>query len=95
MKAKTKQPFLQRSRMEIIACLLNNSYHGSRKTRLVYSCNLSVSQFNKYVAYLIEGELLRKRIEENGVEVYSITDKGIGFLKDYEKIQKTLEKMKL
>ena len=94
MKVKDKQRFLQRSRIEIIACLLAYSSKGSRKTRLIYGCNLSVSQFNKYSAYLIEGELLEKRIDGNS-DVYYTTEKGIEFLKDYEGIKKLLDKIRL
>ena len=93
MSAGTKQHFTQRSRLEIAVCLLTNSYDSSRKTRLIYRCNLSVSQFNKYSEYLIEGELLRKKIETKGIEVYYTTEKGKAFLKDYEKINKTLNKL--
>lgn len=78
-----------------MACILRNSNAASRKTRLIYRCNLSLSQFNKYVHCLIEGELLKKRVEENGVEVYSTTDKGKEFLGDYEKVRKILDKMRL
>ena len=95
MRPKTRKPFLQRSRLEIITCLLSNAYNGSRKTRLIYKCNLSVSLFNKYVTHIIDGGLIKKHIEEKGVEIYLITDKGKAFLKDYEKIKKILEKMNL
>ena len=78
-----------------MVCLLEKSYDGSRKTRLIYGCNLSLSQFNKYAAYLIEGKLLTKKKDKNSFEIYKITKKGIEFLRDYEKIRKILDAMRL
>jgi len=78
-----------------MACILRNSNVSSRKTRVIYRCNLSLSQFKKYVDCLIEGGLLKKRVEENGVEVYSTTEKGREFLKDYERVRKILDNMRL
>ena len=92
-----KQRFIQRSRMEIIASLLKYSIDGSRKTRLIYKCNLSLSLFNKYVDCLIEGELLQKNTEMNprqrSIETYHTTEKGMEFLRDYEKISKILNEI--
>ena len=95
MTPETKRHFSQRSRLEIIACLLTSAYDGSRKTRLIYRCNLSLSQFKKYVDFLIEGGLLKKRVEGKRVEVYYITERGKTFLKDYERIMETLIKLRL
>lgn len=93
MKAKAEQRFIKRSRIEIMECLLRSSYNGSRKTRLIYGCNLSLSQFNKYAEYLIEGGLLTKNTNENHIEIFQITKKGIEFLTDIERIKTTLNKM--
>lgn len=93
MSAKRSRHFIQRSRIEIMVCLLEKSYDGSRKTRLIYGCNLSLSQFNKYADYLIEGKLLTKKKNENNSEIYKITEKGKEFLRDYEKIRKILDEM--
>jgi predicted transcriptional regulator len=95
MKAKNRRKFLQRSRIDIIACVLRNSSNTSRKTRLIYKCNLSLSQFNMYADCLIEGELLTKYLAQNATEIYETTEKGKKFLNDYEKIRKILEKMRL
>ena len=95
MKAKAEQRFIKRSRIEIMESILRSSYNGSRKTRLIYGCNLSLSQFNKYSEYLIEGGLLTKNRNEDHAEVYQITKKGIEFLNDYKKISKVLDALKL
>lgn len=91
-----RRRFIQRSRLDIIACILSNSENGSRKTRLIYQCNLSVSQFNKYATCLIEGRLLKTRTDKKrGFMTYSITRKGSQFLVDYQKIRGVLEEMGL
>jgi predicted transcriptional regulator len=95
LRARDQRRFLQRSRIDIIACVLENSDNSSRKTRLIYRCNLSLSQFNMYADCLIEGELLKKYLTQNGTEIFETTEKGKKFLNDYEKIRKILEKMRL
>jgi predicted transcriptional regulator len=90
----SKIGFSKRSRVDIIACILGNSNSSSRKTRLIYRCNLSLSQFNFYAECLMQGNLLKKH-EENGKEIYEITEKGKAFMKDYANIKEVLEKMQL
>ena len=91
MKQKSWRIFQQRSRMDIIACILKHSCPRSRKTRIIYGCNLSFSQFNQYKDYLIETGFLKVSKLGDGTEIYQITDKGKEFLKDYEKIKNMLE----
>jgi predicted transcriptional regulator len=92
-KLKIKAGFSQRSRVDIMACVLENSNSSSRKTRLIYRCNLSLSQFNMYADCLIEAELLEKH-EREGIEIFETTKKGKDFLRDYEKIRNVLEKIR-
>ena len=89
-----KTGFSQRSRIDIIVCILENSNSSSRKTRLIYRCNLSLSQFNFYAECLIRGGLLRK-FEENRKKIYETTEKGKAFVNDYLKIREVLENMRL
>ena len=88
-----KRRFIQRSRLDIIACILSKAENGSRKTRLIYQCNLSVSQFNKYAMSLLEGALLETRTSGNNIVTYYTTHKGKEFLQDYQKIHLVLETM--
>jgi len=91
---KKKVGFSQRGRVDIIECILGNSNSSSRKTRLIYRCNLSLSQFNFYAECLIQGGLLGS-YERNGKKIYETTEKGKTFIKDYAKIREVLEKMRL
>jgi len=96
LKSNTaKTGFAQRSRVDIIACILEHSNRTSRKTRLIYRCNLSLSQFKMYETCLIDAGLLTKTRSKNNIEIYETTEKGKRFLKDYEKIKETLEEMRL
>ena len=88
-----RRRFIQRSRLDIIACILSNAENGSRKTRLIYQCNLSVSQFNKYATSLLEGALLETKVSGNKIVTYYTTSKGEAFLQDYQKIRMVLETM--
>ncbi len=92
-----RQSFTQRSRTDIIANLLSNAVSGSRKTRLIYRCNLSVAQFNKYTNYLIDSQLLERSVEsikgKKSYEVYQTTQKGIEFLSDYKRIGEAFERL--
>lgn len=88
-----RRRFIQRSRLDIIACILSNAENGTRKTRLIYQCNLSVSQFNKYSMSLLDGALLETKVSGNKIVTYHTTPKGKEFLLDYQKIRMVLETM--
>ena len=90
MKTKSKPRFSKRSRMDIIACILEKSNEGSRKTRLIYRCNLSLSLFNLYKEFLVETRLLKVSRREDGVRIFETTQKGKQFLEDYGKIKTCL-----
>jgi len=74
-----------------MACILENSSETSRKTRLIYRCNLSLPQFNLYRDYLFKVGLLKVSRREGGVEIFETTEKGKEFLIDYEKIKRILQ----
>jgi len=91
---KNKFYFQQRSRIDIIACILKNSNGGARKTKLIYRCNLSFSQFNLYKDYLINAGLLKVSKNDEGAEIFETTKRGMEFLRDYKKIKDTLSKIR-
>lgn len=78
-----------------MACILENSNDKSRKTRLIYRCNLSLSQFNVYKDCLVETGLLEVSRREDGVEIFGTTEKGKEFLSDYGKIKSVMDEMRL
>ena len=78
-----------------MACILENSNESSRKTRLIYRCNLSLAQFNLYKDCLVEAGLLKVSTREDGAEIFETTEKGKEFLRDYKRIKSVLDKMRL
>ena len=62
----------------------------ARVTHILYGANLSYDRLKKYLNELISRGLIQERIEE-GITYYSITKKGIDFLKEYERIRKLCE----
>jgi len=90
LKTETKSRFLNRNRLDIMQCILENS-SGSRKTRLIYRCNLSLSQFNIFKDCLVEAGLLKVSKLKNGVEIFETTEKGKEFLSDYKHLRSILE----
>jgi len=95
LSSKGKFSFQQRSRIDIIACILENSKGGSRKTKIIYKCNLSFSQFNLYRNYLAENGLLNVLELNDGAEIFEITDKGREFLKDYKRVKDALNEKRI
>ena len=81
--------FTHRGRFEIIYDILSKSLKPTQKTRILYSCNLSFSQLQKYLKYLESNNLL-KTIYYNGKLTYQATDKGKEFVYDYEVLSKFL-----
>ena len=73
-----------------MACILRNSNGASRKTRLIYTCNLNSAQFDLYKSFLVEAGLLVSTSEEVG-EMLETTEKGRRFLTDYDRIRSLLE----
>lgn len=68
-----------RSKMAIIAKLLEISRMGTTKTQMMYSVYLSWTQQKKYLAFLQEYDLITF---DDNAKLYRTTDKGIKFL-DY------------
>jgi predicted transcriptional regulator len=76
-----------RSRTEIIALILGVATNGATKTRLMYGAYLSYAQIQEYLELLQENGLL---MYEMGVQQYKLTEKGIQFLRSYDKISELI-----
>jgi len=63
-------------------------FGGALKTHIMYKANLSHRQLERYIAELSESGMLLEVQDplENGHRLYITTDKGIDFLKDYNKL---------
>jgi predicted transcriptional regulator len=82
---------LRRSNIEIIAEMLRVGENGAGKTEIMYSANMSYSQIQKYLAFLLSHELVNRVEVGNPKVTYHVTDKGRGLLKNIDAIIDVLE----
>jgi predicted transcriptional regulator len=80
-----EQTFAKRGRLEIIREILTISRKPAKKTFILYRCNLSFSQLQKYLEYLISHNLLSNS-KSDGKTFFLATEKGIEFLQEYERL---------
>ena len=69
-----------RSSFDIIAEILETAKNGAKKTRIMYTCGLSYSFVQKYLDLLLETGLIAIGSS------YKTTDKGMGFLHKYQRL---------
>jgi predicted transcriptional regulator len=73
----------RRSELDIVIEILNLSKEGAKKTSILYKSNLSYTQLQSYLPFLIEKEILEEcQIKSNGKDYkcYKTTSKGLGLL---------------
>jgi len=80
----------RRDKLFIIAEILEIAKEGSLKTQIMYRANLSFTQLNEYLNFMLRISLLEK-ILENDRETYTATDKGVDFLQRYREITELLK----
>jgi predicted transcriptional regulator len=75
-----------RGSLDIIADILEASHCETRKTYLMYRCNMSFKQLKYYLEFLLKKELLHTVAEdaEPNPGMFKITDKGKEFLRAYK-----------
>lgn len=81
----------RRDKLYIIAEILEIAKEGTLKTQIMYRANLSFTQLNDYLGFMLKINLLEK-ILENDKEVYKATEKGMDFLHRYREITELLRK---
>lgn len=79
----------RRDKLYIIAEILEIAKEGTLKTQIMYRANLSFTQLNDYVGFMLKISLMNKN-RENEKEVYRATDKGMDFLLRYREITELL-----
>jgi len=75
----------RRDKLYIIAEILGIAKDGVLKTQIMYRANLSFTQLNDYLKFMLKNELLEK-IVSNEKELYKATEKGLNFLQRYRQI---------
>jgi predicted transcriptional regulator len=80
----------RRDKLYIIAEILEIAKEGTLKTQIMYRANLSFTQLNDYLRFMLKINLLNK-IYENDKEIYKTTEKGMNFLVRYKEITELLK----
>jgi len=83
----------RRDRLYIIAEILDISKDGVLKTQIMYKANLSFSQLNDYLKFLVNLNFLEAK-EINGRIIYKTTEKGLRYLDNYKEILQLLKNTK-
>lgn len=79
----------RRSEIEIIGEILTLSRDGARKTEILYQGNLSYTQLQGYLPFLLEKNILEESIADNNgnsYKLYKTTEKGLGLLQDIKRV---------
>ena len=80
----------RRSEIQIIGEILDLSKNGAKKTEILYQNNMSFSQLQDYLSYLIEKDIIEEIIvtNDNGTvsKTFINTEKGNDLLEDINKI---------
>jgi len=90
------QPFAgrvgkRRSNIQIIADMLRVGENGAGKTEIMYTANMSYSQIQKYLDYLVSQGFIHKVNMDNTMVAYQVTDTGLKLLKVIDTLMNMLE----
>ncbi len=80
----------RRSDIEIIADMLKVGENGAGKTEIMYSANMSYSQIQKYLGYLMAQGFVDKMKMGNPSVTYQVTDNGLKLLQLINRIREML-----
>jgi len=80
----------RRSDIEIIADMLEVGENGAGKTQIMYGANMSYSQIQKYLGYLMAQGFIDKMKMGNPSVTYKVTDNGLKLLELISSIKEML-----
>jgi predicted transcriptional regulator len=80
----------RRDKLFIIAEILDIAKDGSLKTQIMYRANLSFTQLNDYLKFMLRISLLEK-VFRNDKDTYQATEKGMDFLQRYREITELIK----
>ena len=76
--------------MDIIANMLEAAKEGSIKTQIMYKANLSFTQLNGYLEFLLNHGFITQT-GSKGKEIYVTTEKGVNFLQRHNELVRLLK----
>jgi len=71
----------RRSNIEIIADMLRAGENGAGKTHIMYNANMSYTQIQKYLDFLVTHGFLNKQEPGYANATYQVTDSGLKLLR--------------
>jgi len=80
----------RRSNIEIIADMLRAGENGAGKTEIMYTANMSYSQIQKYLEYLVSQGFVNKVNMDKTMVAYQVTDSGLKLLKAIDTLMEML-----
>lgn len=80
----------RRSDIEIIADMLKVGENGAGKTEIMYSANMSYSQIQKYLGYLMAQGFIDKMKMGNPSVTYQVTESGLKLLQLISSVKEML-----
>jgi predicted transcriptional regulator len=81
----------RRSDIKIIADMLRAGEKGAGKTEIMYSANMSFSQIQKYLDYLVNQGFIHKVDMDHAMTAYQVTDSGLKLLKAIDNLLSMME----
>ena len=80
----------RRNELDIIAKMLEVTKEGCLKTQVMYRANLSFTQLNDYLGFLLCNGFIRQTLSERR-KIYVITEKGVDFLQRHGELIRLLK----
>ena len=80
----------RRSNIEIIADMLRVGENGAGKTEIMYTANMSFSQIQRYLTYLVDQGFVNRVEMDNTIAAYQVTDTGMKLLKAIDSLMAML-----
>lgn len=79
----------KRGKIDVMADILTETVRDTKKTHIMYNCNLSHRRLQIYLELLIETGLLSSHSDEGGTRerFFRITSKGAKFLSAYHELK--------
>ena len=81
----------RRSNIQIIRDMLKVGENGAGKTEIMYSANMSYTQIQKYLNFLVNHGFIDRLEVGNPVVTYQVTDSGRRLLKSIDTVLEVLE----
>jgi len=77
--------------MQDILLFISEKKGLAKPTNILYKSNLSYQMLTEYLTELISKGMIKEINSPDKKRTYSITERGINFLRDYKVIQKFME----